>query len=133
MKFIQSIFACLVVFAACVGRVTADEKRTADIGVKDGCVAAIGENLATGTRDIDASGKLVLPGGIDGVEVARFAREKNRDASILYCTGFAVERFGLATQKGLTDPVLSKPFSIADLKESIGQLLIKETGSVSDV
>jgi len=46
--------------------VTADEKRLIDIGVKNGVVAEISENLAAGKRDIDASGKLVLRGGIDG-------------------------------------------------------------------
>lgn len=46
--------------------VTADEKKLADIGIKDGVVSKIGENLEPGERDIDASGKLVLPGGIDG-------------------------------------------------------------------
>lgn len=46
--------------------VTADEKKRADIGVNDGVVSGIGEDLQPGARDIDASGRLVLPGGIDG-------------------------------------------------------------------
>lgn len=46
--------------------VTSSEKTTGDIGIKDGVIAALAENLAPGARDIDASGKLVLPGGIDG-------------------------------------------------------------------
>src|SRR5205807_8034112 len=36
-----------------------------DIGVKNGTIVALGQGLAAGTRDIDASGKLVLPGAID--------------------------------------------------------------------
>jgi dihydropyrimidinase len=35
-----------------------------DLGIKNGKIAQIGKNLA-GEREIDASGKLVLPGGID--------------------------------------------------------------------
>ena len=46
--------------------VTDSEQATGDIGVKDGVIAAMAESLAPGARDIDASGKLVLPGGIDG-------------------------------------------------------------------
>ena len=36
-----------------------------DIGVKDGRIVALGESLAPGAQEIDARGKLVLPGGID--------------------------------------------------------------------
>jgi dihydropyrimidinase len=45
----------------------ADSAQTfeADVGIKDGVVSAIGENLSDAERVIDASGKLVLPGGIE--------------------------------------------------------------------
>ena len=36
-----------------------------DVGISDGRIAALGSGLARGTREIDARGKLVLPGGID--------------------------------------------------------------------
>jgi dihydropyrimidinase len=45
--------------------VTATDDFVADIGVTDGHIAAIGKRLPTGRRDIDAAGKLVMPGGID--------------------------------------------------------------------
>lgn len=38
---------------------------TADVAVKDGAIAAVGLGLGAGAREIDASGKFVLPGGID--------------------------------------------------------------------
>ncbi len=41
-----------------------DGTRAADIGVKDGLIAAIGEGLE-GSRTVDATGKLVIPGGIE--------------------------------------------------------------------
>ena len=45
--------------------VTAHEDYIADVGVMGGTIAAVGSALR-GTREIDASGKLVIPGGIDG-------------------------------------------------------------------
>jgi len=46
--------------------VTSTDKILQDIGVKDGQIAAIAQTLSPGERDVDATGKLVLPGGIDG-------------------------------------------------------------------
>jgi dihydropyrimidinase len=47
------------------GTVATDvDTRQADVGIKDGKVAAIGGGLA-GKRVIDAAGRLVLPGGVD--------------------------------------------------------------------
>jgi dihydropyrimidinase len=37
----------------------------ADVGVREGRVVALGEGLERGAREIDARGRLVLPGGID--------------------------------------------------------------------
>jgi dihydropyrimidinase len=44
---------------------TAAETFAADIAVTGGRIAAIGKGLPPGARDIDAGGKLVLPGGVD--------------------------------------------------------------------
>lgn len=44
---------------------TAADTITCDVGIKDGIVATLGKNLAAGAREIDASGRLVLPGGVD--------------------------------------------------------------------
>ena len=38
---------------------------SADIGVRQGSIAEIGEGLPVGVNDIDATGRLVLPGGVD--------------------------------------------------------------------
>jgi len=43
---------------------TASETFAADIGIRDGRIATLGEGLQ-GEDIIDATGKLVLPGGID--------------------------------------------------------------------
>jgi dihydropyrimidinase len=44
---------------------TASAVFTADIGVKDGRIVALGEKLGTGVEEVDATGRLVLPGGVD--------------------------------------------------------------------
>jgi dihydropyrimidinase len=45
--------------------VTAADTQRCDIGVKDGVVATLGRNLSAGAREIQAAGKLVLPGAVD--------------------------------------------------------------------
>ncbi len=48
------------------GRVaTATDDFHADVGIRNGRIAGLGEGLAKGRREIDATGKLVLPGGVD--------------------------------------------------------------------
>lgn len=44
---------------------TAADVYAADVGIKDGTIAAIGRDLGDAGEVIDASGRLVLPGGID--------------------------------------------------------------------
>jgi len=44
---------------------TACDTVAADVGIRDGKVAALGKGLARGRREIDAGGRLVLPGGVD--------------------------------------------------------------------
>ncbi len=45
--------------------VNADGRAHVDVGIQGGVVTAIGTGLAAGTREIDARGQLVLPGGVD--------------------------------------------------------------------
>src|SRR5579871_1823738 len=48
------------------GRVaTASDAFDADVGISGETIAAIGRALPQGKREIDARGKLVLPGGVD--------------------------------------------------------------------
>src|SRR3712207_2951820 len=44
---------------------TASDTFGADVGIAGETIAAIGRDLAPGRREIDARGKLVLPGGVD--------------------------------------------------------------------
>jgi dihydropyrimidinase len=43
----------------------ATETFHADIGIKDGLITTIGKNIGDAKKEIDAAGKLVLPGGIE--------------------------------------------------------------------
>lgn len=45
--------------------VTPEGVEVIDIGVQDGRIAAISANLPAGIEDVDASGRMVLPGGVD--------------------------------------------------------------------
>jgi dihydropyrimidinase len=44
---------------------TATEQTQADIGIRDGKIAALGEHLESGAAEIDAAGRWILPGGVD--------------------------------------------------------------------
>src|SRR3954451_17166994 len=44
---------------------TATDSFKADVGIRAGKIAAIAEGLDKGKREIDARGRLVLPGGVD--------------------------------------------------------------------
>src|SRR5690348_4402051 len=44
---------------------TAGDTAVCDVGIKTGVVATLGKGLGSAARDIDATGRLVLPGGID--------------------------------------------------------------------
>ena len=45
--------------------VNSDDQFVADVGVRNGIISAIGNGLPAGAREIDASSRLVLPGGVD--------------------------------------------------------------------
>lgn len=45
--------------------VTAADVTRRDIGVRQGRIVALGEDLAKGHQEVDATGLYVLPGGID--------------------------------------------------------------------
>src|SRR5262249_6917067 len=45
--------------------VTAADTVRCDVGIANGTIATLGTGIAAGAREIDASGKLVLPGGVD--------------------------------------------------------------------
>ena len=46
--------------------VTAVDAMQCDVGIRNGCIAALGADLGAADARIDATGKLVLPGGVEG-------------------------------------------------------------------
>ncbi|MEL7966065.1 dihydropyrimidinase [Vreelandella neptunia] len=56
-------FDCIIRNARCA---TASDVFEADIGIVDGIITALGKKLSGGENEIDAGGRWVLPGGIDG-------------------------------------------------------------------
>ncbi len=46
--------------------ITASDRMRCDVAIRDGKVAALGDDLGTAEHVIDARGKLVLPGGVEG-------------------------------------------------------------------
>ena len=95
--------------------VTASEKVKADVGIQDGRITALGASLPTeGATVIDASGKYVLPGGVDvhthldmpfGGTTTADDFESGTTAAV--CGGttsivdFAIQDFNQPLQKGL--------------------------------
>src|SRR5262245_28673446 len=45
--------------------VTAADSAKCDVGIRDGRIVALAEELPQASREIDARGRLVLPGGVD--------------------------------------------------------------------
>jgi dihydropyrimidinase len=100
------------------GRVaTAVDDFFADIGIIEGTIGAIGRNLGPGRAEIDASGRLVLPGGIDAhahIEQLSAAGIVNADTFESATTSaafggtttaicFAAQHVGMDLQKVVTD------------------------------
>ena len=58
-----AIFDCVIRNARLA---TASDTIDCDIGIREGRIAMLGQGLAQGAREIDAAGRVVTPGGIDG-------------------------------------------------------------------
>ena len=66
---------------------------------------------------------LVMPGGMNGWEVAATARELNPSLKVLFTSGYPLEAL---TGRGQSDPgarILSKPYRIADLARRVREVL----------
>jgi two-component system cell cycle response regulator CpdR len=83
--------------------------------------------LGRGQIDILVS-DLVMP-GMNGVEVARLAKEKEPDLPVIFITGFsAVAVEALDTVDGV-NKVLSKPFHLNTLVEAVDRALADKAAS----
>ncbi|EPX85660.1 dihydropyrimidinase [Salipiger mucosus] len=64
--------------------VTAADRYRADIGIRDGRIVSIAEDVGPATEEIDAAGLLVLPGGID----AHVHLEQPQGGDVVMADGF---------------------------------------------
>jgi len=68
---------------------------------------------------------LVMPGGVDGWELAAKARDLRPGLKVLFTSGYPLETL---TDRGATDPgapLLSKPYRLADLARCVREVLDK--------
>ena len=83
--------------------------------------------LDTGEVDLLIS-DLVMP-GMNGIELARHAKEKEPDMPVIFITGFsAVAMEALDTVDGV-NKVLSKPFHLNSLVEAVNNALMDKATS----
>lgn len=87
--------------------------------VEDGLLAV--EALTQGRYDLLVT-DIVMP-GLDGIALALKATKDWPDMSILLMTGFAAERQRAHNLEALIHRVLTKPFSMAELKEAVDETL----------
>ena len=94
---------------------TAADTTACDIGIKDGVVAMLGKNLGLGTREIDASGRLVLPGGIDS-----HCHIEQRSSAGVVCADDFYSATGSAAFGGTTTVI---PFAAQHRGQSLRQVV----------
>ena len=94
-----------------------------------GCVVAAEPDGASAVRRLDTSeafdlliSDIVMPGGINGVELAKLARARRPDLPIVLTTGYAGDRFG---DEAIDWPVLRKPFRAEQLAAIMREALIE--------
>ena len=111
---------------------TACETMNADIGIRDGRVVALGQGLARGRDEIDASGLLVLPGGVDahchldqpmgdGLRMADDFRSGTRSAA---CGGTTTVIPFAAQQRGQSLRAAVDDYHAARRRQGVGRLRV---------
>lgn len=60
---------------------------------------------------------------MDGIELAHMVRRHNASIPILLMTGFAEQRERASSLSGIVTDVLTKPFTLVDLRKTVGRIL----------
>jgi two-component system, NtrC family, sensor kinase len=81
--------------------------------------------LAAGEKIDLVLSDIVMPGGIDGVELARKLRDRFPSMAVLLTTGYSS-----AAQKAASEmfPILLKPYQIETLQQAIGEAVSRADG-----
>ena len=95
--------------------VTADLTYKADVKIEDGVITEIGPNLSGGD-ELDATGCYVMPGGVDGEQLAEIVKTTYPGPPVLLASGYR-ESANSAEVHGFK--VLAKPYSRRDLAAEI--------------
>jgi CheY-like chemotaxis protein len=99
-------------------------KQLAEIGYRvipaENAVAAL---AAFDAQDIDLLlTDVVMPGGVDGTELAQKLRARRPKLKVLLTSGFAAARVG-GTSRELNWPLLSKPYRKTELARAVREIL----------
>ena len=93
----------------------------ADVGIRDGRIVAMGDDVGQGDDELDASGRLVVPGFID--------IHTHYDAQVLWDPSLSP-----SSDQGVTTVVMGNcGFSIAPVRESGRDLLLRTLEKVEDM
>ena len=97
-----------------------------------------GHDVATGVDGADALDRLAERGGrfdllmtdirmplVDGIALAIAAKRDYPDLTILLMTGFADQRERASHLQAVVADVLTKPFSLADMRRSVAAALVR--------
>ncbi len=89
---------------------SAAEVSEADIGIKDGLIAALGRNLSRGVEEISARGMVVTPGGLDShCHIEKFGQDGSVQEES-FATGSAAALSGGTTSfNGASCPAFHQP------------------------
>ena len=66
---------------------------------------------------------VMLPGGLNGAELARHARELRPELKVLFVSGYADSAIDGAEMRRLGATMLAKPFRVRELKERLEQVV----------
>ena len=90
-------------------------------------VYAVGDGLEAFEAILEDSFSLLLADivmpGIDGIELARRARERHPDMPIMFITGFAAVALRARAEFSADAKILSKPFHLKDLVDEVEKVL----------
>jgi two-component system cell cycle response regulator CpdR len=68
----------------------------------------------------------IIMSGMDGIELARRAKELDPDIKVMFITGFAAVALNPNAQAPMDAELLSKPFHLRDLVHAVDALLSEE-------
>ena len=68
---------------------------------------------------------MVMPGGMDGLDLARAVRQRQPDLPVVLMTGYS-QAAGEATEEGY--PLLRKPFTMPTLVARLGEAVLAKSG-----